>query len=354
MGRNKYGTGSVRETGTNRYQIRWSDGIDPFTGDHLRRAETIHGTKTDANRALAARIAARGKMSRVTFGQLVDATLPTLRVADVTRDTYGHALAHIPPIAREWVAADITATDARHLIDGLTARHGAQTVRKAHTAIRSCWAEARRNGWVTADPWAGQRLPKVPASAGSVLTDDEVAALLAAVDGELEAAWVRLHLGSGARPGEVVGVRWSHIDGDVVTFIDDKHDARPRPVAVDAVTLAHVATWQRLQRERAMAAGVRLDADPWLFASDPASAIPWRRSYAGGFRWRRLRDRAGIRSTLRLYDLRHTHNSWLTAAGIDEATRGQRIGNTPAVNLRTYSHATRDRDAADVVALRWA
>ena len=75
MTRNKYGTGSVRQTGPQRWQIRWSDGVDPFTGDHVRRSETIHGSKTDANRALAARTAARGRMSRVTLGTLMLAVM---------------------------------------------------------------------------------------------------------------------------------------------------------------------------------------------------------------------------------------------------------------------------------------
>ena len=355
MTRNKYGTGSVRQTGPNRWQIRWSEGVDPFTGNHIRRSETVHGTKTDANRMLAARTASRGRTARVTFGQLLDATLPALRVADVTRSTYGHALAHVPDGARAWVATDITPIDARHLIDGLAERHGAQTVRKAHAAIRSCWAEATRNGWVTGDPWARQKLPSVPSTAGTVLDADEVAKLLAVAD-ELEQVWLRLHLATGARPGEVVGDRWSHIDTEaaIVTFIDAKHRDRQRPVAIDETTVSFVTGWQTAQRRRALAAGVPLDADPFLISSEPSSAVPWRRAYAGGFRWRQVRTRAGIRPSLRLYDLRHTHNSWLAAAGIDEATRGRRVGNSPAVNLRTYSHATRDRDAAAIAAERMA
>lgn len=353
MSRGKYGSGSVRQRGPQRWQLRWSEGVDPFTGERVVRSETVNAaTKTEANRMLSARIAATGKTSRMTLGQLIDVTLDQLDVAPITKATYGHALAHIPPAALGWVAADITPMDARRLVAGLVDRHGPQTVRKAHGALMSIWRHAAGNGWLTSNPWRGQRLPKVPTSAGTALTPAEVAALLAAVDGPLEDAWLRIHLATGARPGEVVGLRWSAIDADecVVSFIDAKHGDRVRPVAVDVATVAATRAWQQCQRERAMAAGVPLDADPWLISAAVDSATPWQRSYAGGFRWRRLRARAEIRPTLRLYDLRHTHNSWLTAAGIDEATRGQRIGNTPAVNLRTYSHATRDRDAADVVA----
>jgi integrase len=355
MTRSRYGTGSIRQTGPARWQIRWSDGVDPFTGKPVHRSATVHGTKTEANRQLAARTAARSR-SRITFGQLLDAALPELRVADVTRDTYRHALAHVPDRARQWTAADITATDARILIDGLAERHSGHMVRKVHGAIRSCWREASRSGWVESDPWKDQRLPPVAASAGAVLSADEVASLRHACADDLERCWLHVHLATGARPGEVVGLRWSDIDAAerTLTFRDMKHGGRPRLVTVDETTVSLVTAWQRLQRERALAAGATLDGDPWLFAADERSAVPWRRSYAGGFKWRSLRRRAGIRTDLRLYDLRHTHNSWLAAAGIDEATRGQRIGNTPAVNLRTYSHATRDREAADVVALRLA
>ncbi|MEM8619274.1 MAG: tyrosine-type recombinase/integrase [Actinomycetota bacterium] len=355
MGRAAYGAGSVVDKGGGRYQLRWSEGRDPFTGEHRRKAETITAPTMKAARAeLAKRVAARGTRSDMTVGQLIDVALEQIPIADVTRETYGYALAHIPDIARGWVAAEVSVVDARTIMDGLAARHSPAMVQKIHGALMSVWRESTLAGWVTTNPWRGQRCPSVPASAGNPLTDEEVAKLRRACKLDIDRAWIDLHLATGARPGEAVGLRWSAIDKDelVVTIVDAKHDDRPRFVAVDATTMKSIDKWRRVQKKRALGVGVPLDEDPWLLSGDEASSVPWRRTYAGGFRWRKLRDAAGIRSELRLYDLRHTHNSWLAAAGIDEATRGLRIGNTPSTNLSTYSHALRDREAADVVAER--
>lgn len=356
MTRARYGTGSIRQTGPGRFQLRWSEGVDPFTGAHLRRTETVHvKTRTEANRILSARIAARGRSSAMTVGQLLDSTLPQLPIADSTRERYGYALAHVPPIAREWIAADVSVPMARTVIDGLTERHGPQTVRKAHGALMACWRQAALNGWVSSNPWRGQRLPAVPASAGQPLDDAQVARLLEACTEPIDACWIRVHLSSGARPGEVVGLRWSDIGDDaVLRIVDAKHGGTERFVAVDDGCLAVIRSWQNMQRQRALAAGVALDADPWLFANDPASSTPWRRHYSSSFRWKRLWTAAKLPEGVTPNDLRHTHNTWLAAANIDETTRGRRIGNTAAVNTRVYSHPTRDREAAEVVAQRFA
>ena len=233
---------------------------------------------------------------------------------------------------------------------------GAQTVRKIHGALMSCWRQARLNGWVgDLNPWRGQRLPKVPTSAGKVISDDEIAKLRTHYADLLERVWLELHFDMGARPGEICGIRWSAIDLDqlLVTVLDTKHDGgTPRTVAITPTMAAWIREWQQAQRERAMSSkGTTLDADPYLISNRQGSERPWTVNYAGQ-RWRALRTRSGIRSVLRLYDTRHTHNSWLAAAGIDEATRGQRVGNSPETNLRIYSHSTRDREAAAAIEAR--
>jgi integrase len=354
--RAEYGAGSVKQIAPGRYELRWSQGTDPFTGQHRRRTERITAPSLKAARQeLAARTSQRRVHSRMTFGDLLDLTLPQLRVKENSRTMYASFLRHVPPGARQWTAADITALDAAAVLDGLTGRHGPQLVRKIHTAIMSCWRQARLNGWVgDFNPWRGQALPKVPVSAGLAFTEDEVLKLRLSCEDQLERVWLEMHLDTGARPGEVLGVRWSAIDLDdsVITFIDAKHRNELRPVAITPALAALIRDWQVRQRARALAAGCGLAPDPYLISNDPASSVPWTVQYAGSFRWRRLRERAGIRPGLRVYDARHTHNSWLAAAGVDAVTRAQRIGNSPATNQRTYSHSLGDRAAAAAIEAR--
>jgi integrase len=349
-----YGAGSCEQVAPDRWRLRWSEGVDPFTGKHQRRTETISAKSAkDARRELASRTSARRTLSRVTFGDLLDLALPQLPISERTRENYGFVLKHIPPAARAWVAAEMTVINGRTIIEGLTAKCGPQTVKKIHTALMACWRQATLNGWVDTNPWHRQRLPKLPVSAGRTLEPEQVKRLLDCCVPGIERVWIDIHLATGARPGEVVALRWSNIDLDdrVIVMTDAKHGGVERRVAILESTAARIRGWQQAQRERAVAAhGVQLDADPFLLSNDSASGVPWREAYAGSFRWPRLRDLAKLPAGVRLYDLRHVHNSYMDRAGIDATTRAARIGNSPATNQRVYSHPMRDRDAAEVMA----
>jgi integrase len=353
MTRATYGHGSVIARGPRKYTIRWSEGRDPFTGQHIRRTLTLTDTTlTEARRVLATKTAARRSTTRMTLGDLLDVTLAELDVTERTRDRYRLAIAHIPPGARVWRLSDITVTDAAQLIKGLTERTGAATVVKAHTAILSCWKQGYRNGWVQREsPFHGLKLPEVATSAGQLIDDDAIKRLMAVADPGEEEAWLMLSLGTGARPGEVRTVRWSDVDLDqaVVTFTDTKHHGRRRPVAIGQTVVDSLEAWREMQAETR-----ELVDDPYLFSNALDGSVPWSRFYAGRDRWGRLRDRAGLPADVRLYDLRHTVNSHLAASDVSRAVRGMRAGNSPAVNdsVYTHQHPLADREAAEVTD-RW-
>ncbi len=101
--------------------------------------------------------------------------------------------------------------------------------------------------------------------------------------------------------------------------------------------------------ERAFACGTKLVKDAFVFAADIRGSDPVD-PRAMTRRFMRLRDRLGLE--LRLHDLRHHVATQLLAAGMDVVTVAGRLGQDPAVTLRTYSHfvPARDHAAADIMA----
>lgn len=348
MPRRQYGTGSVEKRGHNVYSIRWSEGRDPFTGRHIQRRETLHGvTKSQAEQILAQRRAARRRSTRMTLGQLLAIALPELDVTAGTLERYEHAVKIIPDGAKAWTLDVITVPMAGDLFKRLAEQHGAATVNKAHTAIMSCYRQAYRNGWVGKDdnPFAGIKLPKARRSAGKLLTRAELRKLVAVAETGQEEAWIVLHITTAARPGEVRSLRWSQVDlaNAVVSFVDEKHHGAIRHVAVDELTVDVLERWHAKQRE----AHANLCDDPYLFSTAKDASTPWAKEYVRD-RWHSIGARAGIKTKgenrTRLYDIRHTNNSEMAAAGIDDDTRSKRIGNSRELNRDVYTHLVPEAD----------
>lgn len=62
--------------------------------------------------------------------------------------------------------------------------------------------------------------------------------------------------------------------------------------------------------------------------------------------WYRALHAAGLRR-IRIHDARHSHASWLLAAGADVVAVSRRLGHSdPAVTLKVYSHFVQRRGAA--------
>jgi len=354
MMRRDYGTGSITQRPSGGWLIRWSLGNDPITGRHIRRSKTIRGTKVEAQRELARLTAVRRGDSRITVGNLIDVILPNLPITDGSRDDYRYALRHLPEATRQIPAADIHAGIAGDVLRAVAKTAGPQSVRKMRTALQACWRHARTSGWLDGNPWKGHRLPPVSASSGRSLTQDELGRLLAVLEPGVETVWIRLALICGGRPGEYLSACWSGLDIDVLTLVDTKRSKErtiERPVPLDPVTLNLLQQWQTAQKRRALAVGVPLADDPVFISNDPASGVPWRTNYAGSFLWPKLRDRAGLPSKFRLYDLRHTTISTMQADGHDAATVADIAGNNPTMTLRTYSHTEMERKRAAVASM---
>jgi integrase len=122
-----------------------------------------------------------------------------------------------------------------------------------------------------------------------------------------------------------------------------------RVVAIDADLVAELKAHRVAQVEMALAAG--LPKPVWVFSHD-AGVTPWRPDHVSR-EFRRLRDKAGVPSTVRLHDLRHFVATELLAAGVPLKVVSERLGHRQlSTTADTYGHyvPAADKEAADVMA----
>ncbi|MBB6307150.1 site-specific integrase [Xanthobacter tagetidis] len=177
------------------------------------------------------------------------------------------------------------------------------------------------------------------------------------------AAALRLLIFTGARLGEVLTLRWEHVDiARGVLLLPDSKTGR-KTVILNAPALAVLANLPRLgpfvipgddpKRPRADL------KKPWALVARRAGFIDAVEKL--GEDGKPLKDRAGRplmeeRATVRLHDLRHTHASVGAGAGLGLHMIGKLLGHTQAATTQRYAHLADDplRQASETIGARLA
>ena len=141
---------------------------------------------------------------------------------------------------------------------------------------------------------------------------------------QLQADIIRLLLLTGCRRGEILKLKWSEVDGDVLNLADAK--TGPRRVWLSEAAQAIIARQPHM-------------GSNYVFPSPIDPSRP-RSTHLG--LWYRARKEAGIED-VRLHDLRHTVASQAVARGVALSTVARMLGHSnPRMTLR-YAHVS-DRE----------
>jgi integrase len=271
------------------------------------------------------------------------------------------ALQRLTPSHLNRLYAELLAYGRIEREGGLSAR----TVRYCHTILRRALADAvrwnrlPRNVADSADPPTKNATTSTPMR---TWTAEQLRAFLGSVrDDRLHTAYVLL-ASTGARRGEILGLRWRDVDLDAARisirqtlvsvdyraqFSEPKTAKGRRNVALDPATVSALREHaERQALERAIFGDAGLD----LVFSEPDGSPLHPHQFSQAFKIRT--KQAGL-PTIRLHDLRHTYATLALQAGVHPKVVSERLGHASvSITLDTYSHAipAMEETAASLVA----
>lgn len=348
--------GSLRQRGETTWELR-------AYGAGRRVTRTFHGSRRAAESALAALVADVGKGRAVANrGRTVADLLRQwheARSADWSPENqYEHrrqAERIIIPALGGKALASLSTSDVDAFYGALR-RRGLSPgyVRRIHSTFRSALQQGVVWGWLGVNPAATAKLPPAAKPTIRPPSGDELVKLLEALvhDPDL-LLYIHCAAATGARRSELCRLMWADVDLDAGELVihKGKTEASTRRMAIDAVTLDMLRAHRTLQKERAMACGVRVARHGYVFSFEADAALPWKPDRVT-HAFIRLRRRAGVEG-VRLHDLRHYVATSLIAAGVDVRTVAERLGHaSPYHTLNTYAHfvPASDRAAAELLA----
>lgn len=371
--------GYLRKRGES-WQLIVSGGDDPITGRRRHVTRTVRGTKKHAEAELAKLLVSAGQGEQVatsaTLGDLIakwletagpDWSPSTLQVTEWYCDAY------VLPALGRVALRKITAVKLDQFYAAMRKGGGRdgkplapRTVRRMHNIVRASLQQGVRWGWLATNPAINATPPRTMKIEPRPPTPDDVATLLdfCERDDPDFAMFVRLAAATGARRGELLGLRWKSIDfdgravlisrsvvnggGGVVEKDTKTHQARR--IALDIGTVDALSEHRARCEKTAAACGVALGTDGYVFSYEADGSAPWQPNSATQ-RFARLRSRVGLEH-VRLHDMRHYVATRLIAAGVSVRTVSGRLGHSnSATTLNIYSHFVEatDQDAADLL-----
>lgn len=401
QGRRPFGDGGIDQRGENVFRLRYRTGGKRFS-------KTIHGSLTDARKALRALIRAGDTgehvdPSKITVREWItkwlEAGAPGRRrkkVSERTLERYGQLLrTHAVPALGTKRVQQLHGGDIDGMYAGIEAKGdiAPRTAHHLHVVLGACLATAHRKGLIANNPML--RVEQVPNPDAQMFTDEsddigdgldeaELAFLIAGFQSSAIYPIVVAAAATGARRNELLALRWTDLDIDRKTLRIEraweqtkKFGLRLKPpktkrglrtIELDDETIGLLRGQKELLQR--IAAGipdgasvdlslVKLPPTALIFPAIPKPGDDFDfnkprdpRNFSKEFARRAdivtIRARSGVLPDFgktRFHDLRGIHSTALLDAGIPVHTVAQRIGDDPAVLLRNYAKRKRSKKA---------
>jgi integrase len=357
------------------WQLRAYAGRSAVTGKPVYVSRTAYGNAEAADEKLAELVSEVGATDHAgpseTFGSLLDRWLARATVLkDLSPTTVREHQRTIDKTIKPVLGdVELRKLDGKAL-DAFYAQLRTRdrplspaSVRRVHAVISAAGAQAVKWGDLATNPADRATPPVVRQAQKAAPTPEDVQAMIAAAepDDPDMAALIALAAVTGARRGELCGLRWGDVDFDAGTLRIERSVAvvagkwitkgtkthAARVLALDAFGLEVLRRQLGRLEDRASDLGVTVTDDMPVLTYNLVTPIsPDTCSHYV----RDIATEAGV--DCHLHQLRHFAATQLIGAGTDVRTVAGRLGHANAnTTLRVYSHALpeRDREAADAL-----
>jgi integrase len=326
-------------------------------------SETFKGTKSEAEKQLTKKLGAldNGTLntnSKQTLNEYLDLWLETIAKPRLHRRTFGDykdlMRLHVRDSLGSIKLSDLKAIHIQKLYGELQTEKklAARRVRYVHAVLSSALRKAVELDILSRNVAKLVQLPKQTKKEMDVLTEDECGLFLDALKGERLETMFSLALATGLRPEEYLALQWKDVDFDKQTasvrravirlpkskwyFSEPKTKSSRRTLPLPVTLVKELRTHRRKQNEERLKLGAAWQNHDLVFPSEvgtPSTHSNITQVY------KRVLKNAELRTSLRLYDLRHSHATLLLKAGVHAKVVSERLGHsTIALTLDVYSH----------------
>jgi integrase len=381
-------TGHVRRRGAHSWEIKFDAGRDEKTGKRLTQFHSFRGTKKEAEFKLAELVASFGKgtyvsRSTLTVYEHIRARIEqwealgkiSLKTAECYLELLNNKIKpHIGSVAvQKLKPADVerwhVTLKTRGRRDG-TGGLSARSIGHAHRLLSKALKEGLRHDIVVRNVASVEPPPKVTDEEIVILDENQVRLVVEKLRDRAMYPRAIVALFTGIRRGELLALRWHHVDldsknpqlrireaieetkGKGIRFKVPKTKNSVRDVSLPDIVVEALRELKRQQLELRVALGIgRMPDDALTFPKlDGQPQGP--RSFSK--LWADVADDIGI-PEVTFHALRHTHASHLIDAGIDVVKISRRLGHaSPMVTLKIYAHLFRTRDDKSSAAINEA
>jgi integrase len=237
------------------------------------------------------------------------------------------------------------------------------SIRRVHALLGASLRYAERKKLVSRNVARNADPPPVRAAPVKAPSPAEVQAIVEAAEDldPMLAPFLLLAALTGARRGELCGLRWSDVDWTGGTLAVERSvyevpgggfgvkatkTHQGRRIGLDDLAVEVLRRHHAAIRDRARSLELQVPDDAYMFSISPQGTEPIRPDALTRFAGRAAKA-AGVDT--HLHALRHFSATQGIAAGFDPVTVAGRLGHAdPSITLRIYAHALeqRDRDLA--------